>query len=243
MEIGDISQARSDRDRSAESGLDEQPELWAPSLAPRTPAAGDSFLRQEAFGNEPDFQPTVQTDLPETDPSFGSHRKLIAGIAIVAALSVAALAYFSFGSAGEKTMTKTAESAPTVQSLPEAPVQTARPKMPEPSPVPPVAVAWPDLPPSLSVEASSEATAAAPTENSATDHQTVSAPQDRAILFLQRPGVNIRSTPSATGSVLGTAPKGKSFTVTSRDGDWVQVESGRLKGWIKSQFLAPNRPQ
>ena len=25
--------------------------------------------------------------------------------------------------------------------------------------------------------------------------------------------------------------------------DWVQVENTRMKGWINSQFLAPNKPQ
>ena len=70
-----------------------------------------------------------------------------------------------------------------------------------------------------------------------------SADRSEDILFLQRPGVNIRSTPSANGKIVGTAPKGKRFQVTNREGDWVQVESGPLKGWINSQFLVPNEPR
>jgi hypothetical protein len=31
------------------------------------------------------------------------------------------------------------------------------------------------------------------------------------------------------------------FTATSREGDWVQVENPNWKGWINSQFLAPNK--
>jgi hypothetical protein len=73
--------------------------------------------------------------------------------------------------------------------------------------------------------------------------QTAVSSQNRDVVFLQRPGVNIRSTPSATSKVLGTAPKGKRFEVTNREGEWVQVESGRLKGWINSQFLAPSGPR
>jgi SH3-like domain-containing protein len=69
------------------------------------------------------------------------------------------------------------------------------------------------------------------------------ATQNRDIVFLQRPGVNIRATPAANGLVLGTAPKGTRFKVAKRDGDWIQVERDRLKGWINSQFLGPNDPR
>ena len=37
--------------------------------------------------------------------------------------------------------------------------------------------------------------------------------------------------------------RGTQFTATGREGDWVQVENTRLKGWINSQFLAPDKPQ
>ena len=63
------------------------------------------------------------------------------------------------------------------------------------------------------------------------------------LVFLQRPGVNIRSAPARNAPILGTAPKGTQFTATSREEDWVQVENTRMKGWINSQFLAPNKPQ
>ena len=70
-----------------------------------------------------------------------------------------------------------------------------------------------------------------------------SAAQNPDYVFLQRPGVNIRSAPSGNAPVLGTAPRGTQFTASSREGDWVQVENTRLKGWINSQFLGPNKPQ
>ena len=62
-------------------------------------------------------------------------------------------------------------------------------------------------------------------------------------VFLERPGVDIRSAPSANAPVLGAAPRGTQFTATGREGDWVQVENTRLKGWINSQFLAPDKPR
>jgi uncharacterized protein YraI len=51
------------------------------------------------------------------------------------------------------------------------------------------------------------------------------------------------TTPATNGPVVGTAPKGTRFKVSKRDGDWIQVESDRLKGWINSQFLGPNNPR
>jgi hypothetical protein len=67
--------------------------------------------------------------------------------------------------------------------------------------------------------------------------------QSGPVLYLQRPGVNIRSTPSPTGSAIGTAAKGTRFKVTNRQGDWIQVEKGRLKGWINAGFLGPSEPR
>ena len=62
------------------------------------------------------------------------------------------------------------------------------------------------------------------------------------ILFLQRPGVNMRAEPSAKSRVLGTAPKGTRFSVMNRSGKWVYVDSGRFKGWMIARFLGPNAP-
>jgi hypothetical protein len=63
------------------------------------------------------------------------------------------------------------------------------------------------------------------------------------IVFLQRPGVNIRSAPFLTSSQIGTAPKGTRFKVVERNGDWVRVDSRSFKGWVNARFLAPNEPQ
>jgi hypothetical protein len=128
-----------------------------------------------------------------------------------------------------------------VQSAPAAPVRSP-PQPAEPSLAAPTAVAWPDLPPSGIVEAAPQVAPAARTGGSAT-RQIALAPQKQVMVYLQRPGVNIRSTPSLDGALLGSAPKGTRFKVTKRNGDWAQVESDRLKGWIKSEFLGPNEPR
>jgi Bacterial SH3 domain len=252
-----FTEAPPNRDRLTQSSLDHPAESWAPPLAPTvTLTPGDALrgvpLRQDALGpvtrEELPYQSPGQSDLRETETSFEWRRKLIAGSTIIAALGMSALAYSFFPSGGEKPPTQAAEPAPAVQSPPAAPVQSAL-GMPDPARAPLAAAAWPDpprsfsaLPPPKPVEASPGLAPAAPTGNTAA-RRTVPASQNRDVLFLQRTGVNIRSTPSATGSVLGTAPKGTRFEVTNRDGDWVQVESGRVKGWINARFLAPNEPQ
>jgi len=223
--------------------VDHVANSWVCPIAPAQPTPADySFFREQAFsvppGDEYSFQPTQRSDIHQTLTSFGSQRKLILATAVGAALGVAALAYVFWPSAGEKA-TQAAESTPAVQSTPVAPVSAAQISQPSLTGLP--AIPWPDPPPSGTLEASPQIGAATPAGNIAT-RQTIPVPQNRGIAFVQRPSVNIRSTPSTTGSILGTAPKGALFKVAKREGDWVQVESDRVKGWINSQFLGPNKP-
>ena len=228
---------------NAYSSAENLANSWGPAIAPTESShADDSFLGEQAFGATGDehlFKSVRQSDLHQILTSFGSRRKLIVGSAVVATLGVAALAYVFWFSAGEKTTTQTAETTATVQSSPVAPVR-ADPRTPAPYPAPLSVPAWPDPPASAPVEASPQVAPAARTGGGSLTRQTVPARQNQDIAFVQRPGVNIRSTPSSNGSVLGIVPKGKRFKVTKREGDWVQVESDYLKGWIKSQFLGPN---
>jgi hypothetical protein len=145
-------------------------------------------------------------------------------------LAVAGLTYFFLASPGAKVPAETTESSPIAAQSPSG-VQPA-PTMPEPS-----RGASGVVPPASLTEASPQVAPSAVTP------QTTSAAQNPDFVFLQRPGVNIRSAPSGNAPVLGTAPKGTRFTATSREGDWVQVENTSLKGWISSQFLAANKPQ
>jgi len=201
---------------------------------------GDSFLAEDSlsmpaelwapplapFGDEEAFL------APE--PSRG---KLIAGTAIVAALGAAVLAYFFLAWPGAKPPAETAQTVPVASSSTGAGsssstgVESSSETQVQPAPT----VA--DVPASVAAEASPQVAASAVTP------QTSSTAQNPDVVFLQRPGVNIRSGPSGTAPALGTAPKGTQFTATGREGDWVQVENTRLKGWINSQFLAPNKPE
>ena len=237
MATVDITDVRPNGNSFAEGRLNPPDEIWAPPLAPNgTTAAGHDLLREETFrpvvGGEDSFQPLEPNNLYETNlyETFGARKKLIAGTAIIAALGVAGLTYFFLASPGAKVPAEPTESSSiAAQSSSETPVQPA-PTVPEPS-----RGASGVVPPA--VETSPQA---AP---SAVTLQTTSAAQNLDFVFLQRPGVNIRSAPSGNAPVLGSAPKGTRFTATSREGDWVQVENTGLKGWINSQFLAPNKPQ
>jgi hypothetical protein len=224
MRSADLSETTLDAFSSAESSVDHLANSWGPPIAPTDSShADDSFLGEQAFGATlGDEQPAQQSDL---------HKIL-----------VAALAYVFWFSAGEKTRTQTAETTATVQSSPVAPVR-ADPRTPAPYPASFSVPAWPDPPASAPVEASPQVAPAARRGGGSLTRQTVPARQNQDIAFVQRPGINIRSTPSSNGSVLGIVPKGKRFKVTKREGDWVQVESDYLKGWIKSQFLGSNEPR
>ena len=238
----DITDVRPNGNSFAEGRLNPPDEVWAPPLAPHgtTAAAGHDLLREETFrptfGAEDSFQPLAPSDLYET---FGARRKLIAGTAIIAALGVAGLTYFFLASPGAKAPAETSPiaSSPTaVESSSKTQVQPA-PTVAEPSPGASGVVPSPNVPASLTAAASPQVAASAVTP------QTTSAAQNPDLVFLQRPGVNIRSAPSGNAPVLGTAPRGTQFTATGREGDWVQVENTRWKGWINSQFLAPDKPQ
>ena len=255
-------------DSFAESRLDQSLEFWGPPLASTGTFGGDdnSLREKNVF-----FQPLEENDFAEPGASFGPRRKLIiVGSVIVAALGITALAYI-WTSPGEKTAAQSEQpvlpvqssqappqseqSAPPVQSS-QAPPQAEQPVLlvqssqapPQPSPEtassklpdPAVAVAWPDLPGSITVDTSKVAPAAPSGPD--TPRPTVSLSQKPDTVFLQRPGVNIRSAPSTNADVVGKAPKGMRFKVTNREGDWVQVESAQFSGWIKSQFLAANKP-
>jgi hypothetical protein len=221
-------------------------EFWAaPPLAPTgTLDAADIPLQQKArrpaTREEQSFQPLEDNDFLDAQTSFGLHRTRIAGTAIVAVVGITTLAYF-WASAGEKKATQSAKPSAAMQASVEAPAQPSS-GMPEPTPEPSAGIAWPDSPRSMTAEISPEIAPAAPTDNPS-QRQTDSESQKQEFVFLQRPGVNIRSEPSTNGRVLGTARKGARLKVTIREGDWMRVESGRLKGWINSQFLATNEPR
>lgn len=262
MATVDITDVRSNGNSFAESRLNPPAEFWTPPLAPNeTMAAGHVLWGEDTSRPVTEGEYPVQPPEPRTlSETFGFRRYLIAGTAIMAALGLAGLTYVFLASPGEKAPVETSESSPTaVEPSSETIVQTAL-VMPQPSsptrvessfetlvqstPIvsessrgAPGVVPSPDIPTSHTAEASPQVA------RNAVSPQVPSAAQGQDLVYLQRPGVNIRSAPSLNAQVLGTAPRATQFTARSREGDWVKIENERWKGWVHSQFLAPNKPE
>lgn len=49
--------------------------------------------------------------------------------------------------------------------------------------------------------------------------------------------VNVRSTPSEEGEVVGKLYNNSAATVLGTEGDWYQIHSGNVEGYIKAEFL------
>jgi len=137
---------------------------------------------------------------------------------------------------------------PTASSTEQNPRSAETPIRSAPAPAP---APWPDPPAASTPPASAERPAAAPPagtpqppppRSQAAVQNPAPAARNPEFLFLQRPGVNIRSAPSPTGRVVGSAPKGTRFEVTNRQGEWIEVNGGRLKGWISERFLGASAP-
>jgi SH3-like domain-containing protein len=72
-------------------------------------------------------------------------------------------------------------------------------------------------------------------------HQPTSLPAAE-IVFVQKPGVRIRSEPNKRARVVGAATRGQQFTVKRRAGPWVQIDTGNGEGWIGARMLGPQSP-
>jgi len=67
---------------------------------------------------------------------------------------------------------------------------------------------------------------------------TVGAPQDSVSTQKTTTTLNIRSTPSISGKVVGTIPKGASATVTGAvSNGWYPVSYKSVKGWASAKYL------
>src|ERR1700730_9220175 len=244
MGIADLIQARPGGDNLCSGRLDHPIEFWGPPLAPAaSPGGGDTLAEEEDPGAAKRHERPLQSSKKNyfTATSLQPHQMLIAATVILAALGMASLAYM-WSSAGENVAAQSQQSGGAVQSAQSAPEGSPRraPAISVSSADPSVAVAWPDLPASITNETPAVGSTGANRNTALTE--PASSAQKEDIVFLQRPGVHIRSAPSTNGRVLATAPKGTRFKVTNREGDWVQVESDRFSGWIRSRFLAANEP-
>jgi hypothetical protein len=80
-----------------------------------------------------------------------------------------------------------------------------------------------------------------PTDPAAGQTKAASLPTSN-VAYVQRPRANIRSEANPRGPLVGRAYKGTKLSVVSRNGKWVQVESGETKGWVSANLLGPRLP-
>jgi hypothetical protein len=138
-----------------------------------------------------------------------------------------------------------ARNAP--QTAAPAPAATQPAVAPPPAAPGPAPAAQPAAPaPAQRVDAASNSVPDAPPAPPATTRpsmsdQPASLPKD-AFVFVQRPGVNIRSAPGRSGRVVGTAAKGSRLKVLARSGNWVEIETGSGSGWISGKLLGAQSP-
>lgn len=112
---------------------------------------------------------------------------------------------------------------------------------PEPTPTPtktPMGSGQTEAIPPTPAPAGGEAqpvTAAPPAAATATPE-----PQTETIGVINADLLNIRSEPSTTGNVVGSASTGQRYNIVGRSQDnaWVQIaENGRLLGWVSAEFV------
>ena len=84
--------------------------------------------------------------------------------------------------------------------------------------------------------------AGVPNTSQMTDRATA-LPSHDEVLVVQGSRANIRTEPSRTGRVIGTAAKGSKVKVISRSRNWIEVEVGAGRGWISGSLLSPPADQ
>jgi hypothetical protein len=198
-------------------------QLASPFSPIGSPAHGNGGIGLDSGEYDP-LGPPEQNELLESRTRFRLRRRFVAGTAM--GLGVCACAYFLVPSSN-KTVSQTAALSAGVQTVPASAVQTT----------PSSSVFFAEIsrsePLAEPLDPQKVASAALPTGSLRTGLA-----HSEDILLVQPPRVNIRATPSANGSVVAIALKGTRLKVTSRQADWVQVQNGPLRGWVKAQYLA-----
>lgn len=53
-------------------------------------------------------------------------------------------------------------------------------------------------------------------------------------------GVNVRSGPGTTYTIINTLTKGTGVAILQTKGDWQEIQYGNLKGWVATRFISAN---
>ena len=49
--------------------------------------------------------------------------------------------------------------------------------------------------------------------------------------------INVREVPGTEAEIVGKLPNNAGCEIIGTDGDWTQIESGKVKGYVKSEYL------
>jgi uncharacterized protein YgiM (DUF1202 family) len=192
--------------------------------------------------------------------------QILAAAACVGTIALAALTFLFLQASASKTARPAPTENVSVPRhdaaavpLPERPVSERRPVAAEPSvttegrtvraQVPAVLISQDDEPAHakanpppeqrITPSASLADPATPPTASQPNNTPVRANDTHREIVAVERSGVNIRSAPSPSSRLVGSAPKGARLEVTNRSGHWIEIESDGVKGWISGNFVGP----
>ena len=192
--------------------------------------------------------------------------QILAAAACVGTIALAGLAFLFLQASASKTARPAPTENVSIPRhdaaavpLPERPVSERRPVAAEPSvtteartvraQVPAVLISHDDEPAHakanpppeqrITPSASLADPATPPTASQPNNTPVRANDTHREIVAVERSGVNIRSAPSPSSRLVGSAPKGARLEVTNRSGHWIEIESDGVKGWISGNFVGP----
>lgn len=132
----------------------------------------------------------------------------------------------------------TATPAAATASAPSAIVAVPKSSAPPSEPTARQAPAKAQAPVSIAPVAAAQP---APAPPASLQQQPASLPKEE-VVFVQKPGVRMRSEPGRHGKVIAGPPKGSQFKIVDRAGSWVRVEGDAGRGWIGGRMVGPRSP-
>jgi hypothetical protein len=60
-------------------------------------------------------------------------------------------------------------------------------------------------------------------------------------VWVKRPELDLRASPSVAGNVVATAKQGQQLQVIAREGTWVKVKVGQVEGYVSQNSLSDKK--
>lgn len=72
---------------------------------------------------------------------------------------------------------------------------------------------------------------------SAFEEQVIGGYQNLGIANVESGNLNVRETPSTDGKMIGKMPKNAACEILAQEGDWYQISSGEITGYVKAEYV------